>query len=98
MFVREGRLVHWLPLIEGQDGSLKRCYGVNKKVIECDWNYIKTLRTINEPSQSMPTFEDLLHYLREPGVEHIWLMLDIKVTSIRQRTLVKYTKVDTAGQ
>lgn len=67
------RLILW------QDGSLKRCYGVDKKVIECDWSYIKTLRTVIEPHQPMPTLEDVLLYLSEPDMEKIWLMLDIKV-------------------
>lgn len=29
----------------------------------------------------MPTFEDLLRYLTEPGMEDIWILLDIKVGS-----------------
>ena len=62
-----------------QDPTLKRCFGVDKKIIECDWDYIKTLRTTREPAQPMPRLKDLLEYLASPGLEEIWLLLDIKL-------------------
>lgn len=47
--------------------------------MDCDWEYLKTLRTLKEPRQPMPRFKDLLEYLATPGLEDIWLLLDIKV-------------------
>ncbi|KAI1177205.1 PLC-like phosphodiesterase [Nemania sp. FL0916] len=60
------------------DESLQRCYGNKAKVRELDWNEIKQLRTLREPHEPMPRLVDLLAYLDEPGLQDIWLMLDIK--------------------
>ncbi|XXH03789.1 hypothetical protein Hte_010195 [Hypoxylon texense] len=57
---------------------LKRCFGVPRKVAECDWDYLSTLRTLREPKQPIPRLVDLLEYLNEPGQESIWLFLDVK--------------------
>jgi hypothetical protein len=62
-----------------QDAKLTRCFGEHKKVIDCDWDYLSTLRTVKEPHDRMPRLLDLLEYLATPGLENIWLMLDIKV-------------------
>lgn len=58
---------------------MQRCFGRDEKIIDCDWDYIKTLTTIQEPKQQMPRLEDLLLYLKTPGLEEIWVLLDIKV-------------------
>jgi hypothetical protein len=65
-----------------QDASLQRCFGVKKKVSECDWDYLKNLRTVEAPHEPMPRLVDVLEYLRQPGREHIWVLLDIKVRLI----------------
>lgn len=62
-----------------QDKTLKRCFGLDQKIIDCEWSYIKTLRTVAEPQQSMPRLLDLLNYVASPGLEHIWVLLDLKV-------------------
>jgi phosphatidylglycerol phospholipase C len=62
-----------------KDINLQRCFGVKKKVNECDWEYLETLRTVQAPHEPMPRLLDVLEYLRQPGREHIWVMLDIKV-------------------
>lgn len=64
-----------------QDPTLQRCFGVKKKVIDCDWDYLKTLRTVDAPYVPMPRLADILDYLRQPGRENIWVLLDIKVSS-----------------
>lgn len=46
---------------------------------DCDWGYLSTLRTTREPRQPMPRLIDLLEYMARPGVEHVWVLLDIKV-------------------
>ncbi|KAH7149557.1 PLC-like phosphodiesterase [Dactylonectria estremocensis] len=66
-------------VILSHDPSLKRCYGVDKKVAECDWDYLKTLRTVREPKEPLPRFKDLLEWLASPGLEKIWIVLDIKI-------------------
>lgn len=70
-------------LMTCQDATLKRCFGVNKYVIDCDWAYLKTLRTLKEPHDRMPRLVDVLEYLASPGLEEIWLLLDIKVRTTR---------------
>lgn len=62
-----------------KDPSLERCYGVKKNVGDCDWEYLQTLRTLQAPHEPIPRFVDVLEYLRQPGREHIWILLDIKV-------------------
>jgi hypothetical protein len=62
-----------------QDPDLKRCFGRPEKIIDCDWSYLQTLKTLKEPSESMPRLRDLLEYISSPGKEHIWVLLDIKL-------------------
>lgn len=62
-----------------QDATLKRCFGTEKKIIECDWDFLSQQQTLKEPHASMPRLTDLLEYLAHPGLEHVWLLLDIKV-------------------
>ncbi|KFY22435.1 hypothetical protein V491_02805 [Pseudogymnoascus sp. VKM F-3775] len=64
---------------DGVDKTLKRCFGLDKKIIDCEWSYIETLRTVAEPKQSMPRLLDLLNYVASPGLEHIWVLLDLKM-------------------
>jgi hypothetical protein len=58
---------------------LKRCFGRDEKIIDCDYEFISKLRTLKEPHEPMPRLADLLEYLAQPGLEDIWVMLDIKV-------------------
>ncbi|KAJ5542716.1 Glycerophosphoryl diester phosphodiesterase [Penicillium sp. DV-2018c] len=53
-------------VVLSHDPSLLRCFGVKTKVKDCDWEYLKTLRTLKAPHEPMPR-------------EHIWVLLDIKV-------------------
>ncbi len=61
---------------------MKRCYGIDKKIIDCDWDYLSQRHTLRAPHESMPRLIDLLIYLAKPGLQHIWLLLDIKVPSL----------------
>ncbi|KAJ5143442.1 uncharacterized protein N7515_002229 [Penicillium bovifimosum] len=65
-------------VVLSHDPSLLRCFGVKKKVKDCDWEYLKTLRTLKAPHEPMPRLVDVLEYLRQPGREHLWILLDIK--------------------
>lgn len=62
-----------------QDATLKRCFGEEAKIADCGWEYLKELRTLKEPRQPMPRLLDLLRYLNTPGLEDIWVLLDIKL-------------------
>lgn len=73
-----------------QDPTLQRCYGIKKKIADCDWSYLKTLRTLQAPHEPMPRLLDILEYLRQPGLEHIWVLLDIKVRNPDHTSLPKY--------
>lgn len=66
---------------ESQDPSLKRCYGVDKKVSECDWDYLSDLKPIRNPEDRLARLTDLLEFLNKPGCEHVWVVLDVKVSS-----------------
>lgn len=66
-------------VVLSHDNTLKRCFALPNKIIDCDWKYLSTLQTIAEPKQGMPRLIDLLEYLAEPGMEEKWLFLDIKV-------------------
>ncbi|KAI0009872.1 PLC-like phosphodiesterase [Xylariaceae sp. FL0662B] len=65
-------------LVLSHDATLKRCFGVNARLRDRDWAYLSTLRTLRQPAQPMPRLLDLLAYLNQPGLEHVWLMLDLK--------------------
>ncbi|OLN85622.1 Phosphatidylglycerol phospholipase C [Colletotrichum chlorophyti] len=65
-------------VVLSHDGNLKRCFGVDAKIAECDWDYLKTLQTVREPRQGMPRLEDLLEFLCEEGRSSVWVLLDIK--------------------
>lgn len=66
-------------IVLSHDATLKRCFGLEDKVIDCDWKFLETLETLKEPRQKMPRLKDLLQYMATPGLEDIWLLLDIKV-------------------
>ncbi|KZL76907.1 glycerophosphoryl diester phosphodiesterase [Colletotrichum tofieldiae] len=67
-------------VVLSHDGNLKRCFGVDKKINECDWAYLETLRTVREPGEKLPRLDDLLAFLAEEGAgrEGVWVLLDIK--------------------
>ena len=66
-------------VVLSHDATLKRCFGRNEKIIDCTWDEIKDTKTIKEPHEPMPKLKDLLEYLAQPGLEEIWLLLDIKL-------------------
>ncbi|KAJ6440524.1 transcriptional activator protein acu-15 [Purpureocillium lavendulum] len=75
------------------DASLKRCFGVDKTVAECDWAYLSTLRMLRDKDQGMPRLADFFAWLVSgPGRngggeddeearsrERLWVLLDIKI-------------------
>ncbi|RDW70668.1 putative glycerophosphoryl diester phosphodiesterase protein [Aspergillus mulundensis] len=67
-------------IVLSHDSTLKRCFGDPRKVAECEWEALSTLRTLRGPVQPMARLLDLLEYLAGPGVEEIWILLDIKKT------------------
>ncbi|KAI0870620.1 PLC-like phosphodiesterase [Hypoxylon argillaceum] len=79
------------------DETLERCYGNKAKVRDLDWSEISQLRTLREPRQPMPRLVDLLEYLDQPGLEDVWLMLDIKThddaEEIMQKTGATFASV-----
>ncbi|KAH0833512.1 hypothetical protein AYO21_05189 [Fonsecaea monophora] len=66
-------------VVLSHDADLKRCFGKKEKIIDCDWDYLSTLRTTKAPHVPMPRLRDLLEYVAQPGMEHMWLLLDIKL-------------------
>ncbi|KKY17092.1 putative glycerophosphoryl diester phosphodiesterase [Diplodia seriata] len=65
-------------VVLNHDPTLERCFGKKERVIDCDWEYLSTLRTLAEPHESLPRLSDLLEYMAKPGNEHVWVLLDIK--------------------
>lgn len=80
-------------VVLSHDPSLKRCFGVDRKIKDCTWEEIKRMRTvgggqgdkmkakagIKTEGEGMPRLIDLLEYLAQPGLEEVWLFLDIKL-------------------
>lgn len=64
-----------------QDANLKRCFGVDKMIKDCEWEDLRALRTVRKPSEGMPRLKDLLVWLNESARDDIWIVLDIKVIS-----------------
>ncbi|KAK3378070.1 PLC-like phosphodiesterase [Podospora didyma] len=65
-------------VVLSHDATLKRCFGKEEKIADCDWSYLSTLETLLEPRQGLPRLSDLLEYLAQPGLESVWVLLDIK--------------------
>lgn len=61
-----------------QDATLKRCFGKDEKIRDCTWDYVSQQRTLQAPHESMPRLSELLGFLALPGLEDLWLLLDIK--------------------
>ncbi|KAJ4404653.1 hypothetical protein N0V91_005803 [Didymella pomorum] len=66
-------------VVLSHDKNLKRCFGREEKLIDVDYEFVSKLKTLKEPHESMPRLADLLEYLAQPGVENVWLLLDIKL-------------------
>ncbi|OAP54856.1 hypothetical protein AYL99_11304 [Fonsecaea erecta] len=66
-------------VVLSHDPDLKRCFGKKEKIIDCDWDYLSTIRTTKAPHVPMPRLRDLLEYVAQPGLENVWLLLDIKL-------------------
>ncbi|KAI9748676.1 MAG: hypothetical protein M1815_003033 [Lichina confinis] len=66
-------------VVLSHDPTLQRCFGQPDRIIDCKWSYLSTLRTLKEPHEPLPRLVDLLRYLARPGLENIWLLLDIKI-------------------
>jgi hypothetical protein len=48
--------------------------------MESNWDELSVLRTLRETHDPMPRLTDLLEYLASPGLEDVWVVLDMKVT------------------
>lgn len=69
-------------VVLSHDPTLNRCFGLKDKIIDCEWSYLSTLKTVQEPPSHMPRLLDLLLWLSEENHserERIWALLDIKV-------------------
>jgi len=67
-------------IVLSHDATLSRCFGRSEKIIDLNWSEIEPLQTIAEPHQTMPRLQDLLEYIADPGLDDIWILLDIKVS------------------
>ncbi|KAL5119574.1 hypothetical protein ACEQ8H_002420 [Pleosporales sp. CAS-2024a] len=66
-------------VVLSHDKDLKRCFGRDEKLLDCDYEFLSKLRTLEEPHEPLPRLADLLEYLAQPGLEDIWVLLDIKL-------------------
>ena len=66
-------------VVLSHDATLKRCFGRKDRIKHLMWDEIKDLRTVAKPHVPMPRLRDLLEYLVQPGLEEIWVLLDIKL-------------------
>ncbi|KAJ2966939.1 hypothetical protein NQ176_g9909 [Zarea fungicola] len=80
-------------VVMSHDPSLRRCFGVNKKIADCDWEYIAALRSKRPPHLGMPRLEDVLRLLGEDGMERVWCVLDIKIDDNAEKLLSAMSKV-----
>src|SRR4051812_10458973 len=66
-------------VVLSHDPDLKRCFGRTERIIDCDWHFLSQLRTVKAPHEPMPRLRDLLEYISQPGLQDIWILLDIKL-------------------
>ncbi|RMZ88881.1 hypothetical protein DV736_g3885, partial [Chaetothyriales sp. CBS 134916] len=66
-------------VVLSHDADLKRCFGRKEKIIDSDWSYLSTLRTLKTPHEPLPKLSDLLTYLSQSELSDVWVLLDIKI-------------------
>jgi len=66
-------------VVLSHDPDLKRCFGRTERVIDCDWHFLRQLRTTKAPHEPMPQLRDLLEYISQPSLQDVWVLLDIKL-------------------
>lgn len=66
-------------VVLSHDPDLKRCFGRNERIIECDWCFLSQVRTTKAPHEPMPRLRDLLEYIAQPALQDVWILLDIKL-------------------
>ena len=66
-------------VVLSHDADLKRCFGKPEKIIDCSWSYLSAQRTVMVPQEPMPKLSELLEYLSQPHLSHLWVLLDIKL-------------------
>ena len=66
---------------------MERCFGEKKKIIDCDWKYLSTLRTVELPHEPMPQLRELLEYVAQPDLQYLWILLDIKLDNDAQNVM-----------
>ncbi|KAK5170167.1 uncharacterized protein LTR77_004752 [Saxophila tyrrhenica] len=88
-------------VVLSHDPSLKRCFGVDRKIKDCTWDEISKMRTvgggqgdkakakagIRTEGEAMARLQDLLEYLAQPGLEEVWVMLDIKLSNSAEQIM-----------
>lgn len=66
-------------VVLSHDATLKRCFGRDAKIKDLEWKEVAEARSLAAPHVPMPRLKDLLEYMAKPGMEEIWLLLDIKL-------------------
>lgn len=66
-------------VVLSHDPNLKRCFGREEKIIDCDWSFLAQLKTTRAPHTTMPRLRDLLEYIAQPDLQEKWILLDIKL-------------------
>ncbi|KAI6781704.1 uncharacterized protein J7T54_003970 [Emericellopsis cladophorae] len=65
-------------VVLSHDATLKRCFGIDMRISECNWDFLATLRTLRDKNEGMPRLRDLLDLMNRPGMERLWILLDVK--------------------
>ncbi|QGA13009.1 hypothetical protein EYB26_000654 [Talaromyces marneffei] len=84
-------------VVISHDPTLIRCFGINKKINECDWEYLSTLETIREPRGKMLRLSDFLEFVSSKGRDHVWVLLDIKRNNPAKVIVKKIAETLTSG-
>ncbi|WEW57336.1 glycerophosphoryl diester phosphodiesterase [Emydomyces testavorans] len=66
-------------VVLSHDATLKRCFGIDRRLVEWDWKYLSALRTLEPPHEHMPRLIDLLEYVAAAERANVWILLDIKI-------------------
>ncbi|OKL62947.1 hypothetical protein UA08_01765 [Talaromyces atroroseus] len=84
-------------VVISHDSSLNRCFGIDKLIKDCDWEYLSTLWTTREPRERMLRLSDLLDFLNAPSNAHVWVLLDIKRNNDVKVIIKKIAEVVKSG-
>lgn len=66
-------------VVVSHDPTLESQFGRPGKIAAHEWHEMQDFKTLAAPHEPMPRFVDVLTWLSQPEVQHVWILVEIKV-------------------